>query len=891
MKNRALKNITLILSVLITVSAIPFSVMAADGPFTDVPSDAYYHDAVMWAYENGITTGTTETKFAPASTCTRAQVVTFLWRALGQPMPEGKNTFSDILPGNYYYNAVLWACEQGITNGTSSTEFSPDRTCSIAHIVTFIYRAFGEPGKTGEGEWFTDAINWAKDSGLIEGTESDKAEITNLNSSDCPRSDVVTVLYRYKGTGTLTVYVAPDGNDETGDGSPERPFATITAARDAVRRLDKGGYNGITVFIKKGEYQLTEPIVFTDEDSGTETCTIKYIGEKGVSIVGGVKFRASDFTKAEGGLTEYFTDDVRDKMVMIDLNQFGITPDMVNSAMTNYKYNTALPFLSLNGERQMLAQYPNDFLHVGETVTHSEDGTTNTAVDFVTLQTVDYGAEHAEFIQSWSEVLPVFVRARLFKLWCPDDTRVAKIYRDEPKVDILFAGGHDPEEGTILYFYNVPEAIDIPGEYIVDRDAILYYYPTEDFETGLFTLPVVSQFVTATDTDYITIQNIEFTSCNGEGMNLSGRHISLIGNTISGVKGRGVYMSGDGLMVQDNVLFNLGDQAMYVRSGDPATASGDRTYVCENDAHDYSLTASYGNAITATGANITVSHNDFHDANSCGIYVPSSVNVLVEYNELWNLSRLCEDMGMLSAGGYENANIVFRYNYVHDIYPGGEAGKILEHNPDYRYYGAFAIYYDSGTSYIETYGNIICNTDMGYLSNGGRGNKTHNNLFMNCRMWYIWYSDATYEERLAGKTSATIPSDGSFIGRTEFSDYVYNDVWKELNPELSMLKLSGENTDPDDPLIWAAPAGNECYDNYILFNKVVRIITNWGIRPENIEEYVRQFSGDAVSVDYSQMEIYSSRRDDLTVEEAIIKAEGVADMDITTFRTIGRVTK
>ena len=107
-----------------------------------------------------------------------------------------------------------------------------------------------------------------------------------------------------------------------------------------------------------------------------------------------------------------------------------------------------------------------------------------------------------------------------------------------------------------------------------------------------------------------------------------------------------------------------------------------------------------------------------------------------------------------------------------------------------------------------------------------------------------------------------------------FSEYVYSDIWKELNPELSTLKFSREATGPDDPLIWAAPAGNECYDNYILFNKADRIITNWGVRPDNIEKYVTEFSGDAVSVNYRQMDTYSS-----------------VDMDIATFETIGRVTK
>ena len=114
----------------------------SDMSFTDVADKAYYRDAVAWAVENGITKGTTATTFSPNATCTRAQAVTFLWRAAGSPKPETRTMpFTDVPAGSYYYDAVLWAVENGITKGTSDTTFSPNMTCTRAQIVTFLYRA------------------------------------------------------------------------------------------------------------------------------------------------------------------------------------------------------------------------------------------------------------------------------------------------------------------------------------------------------------------------------------------------------------------------------------------------------------------------------------------------------------------------------------------------------------------------------------------------------------------------------------------------------------------------------------------------------------------------------------------------------------------------------
>ena len=109
-------------------------------PFTDVKSSDYFYNAVLWAVEKGITQGTSKTTFSPNDPCTRAHVVTFLWRSEGQAKADAKNPFTDVKSGDYYYNAVLWAVKNEITAGTSATTFSPANPCTRGQIVTFLYR-------------------------------------------------------------------------------------------------------------------------------------------------------------------------------------------------------------------------------------------------------------------------------------------------------------------------------------------------------------------------------------------------------------------------------------------------------------------------------------------------------------------------------------------------------------------------------------------------------------------------------------------------------------------------------------------------------------------------------------------------------------------------------
>ena len=169
--------------------------------FVDVPADAYYYDAVLWAAKNGITGGVDDTHFAPNATCTRAQVVTFLWRAAGSPAPKSSMIpFTDVPAGSYYEQAVLWAVENGITDGTSATTFSPDAVCSRGQIVTFLWRANGSPAVSGNSA-FTDVASDAYYAAAV--TWAEKNDVTGGiggglfgSNNNCTRAQIVTFIYR-----------------------------------------------------------------------------------------------------------------------------------------------------------------------------------------------------------------------------------------------------------------------------------------------------------------------------------------------------------------------------------------------------------------------------------------------------------------------------------------------------------------------------------------------------------------------------------------------------------------------------------------------------------------------------------------------------------------------
>ena len=180
------------------ITWIPYQAMS----FTDVKYSDYYYEPVLWAVDEGITDGVTETEFAPEDTCKRSQVVTFLWRAAGEPKAASRNNpFVDVKSSDYFYEAVLWAVEKGITDGMDETHFEPNGVCNRSQVVTFLYRAFGEPpvGSTSNpftdvpaNKWYATPVLWAVKEGITDGV----TETSFAPEKPCTRGQVVTFLYR-----------------------------------------------------------------------------------------------------------------------------------------------------------------------------------------------------------------------------------------------------------------------------------------------------------------------------------------------------------------------------------------------------------------------------------------------------------------------------------------------------------------------------------------------------------------------------------------------------------------------------------------------------------------------------------------------------------------------
>lgn len=168
--------------------------------FTDVMSGAYYYDAVQWAVAQGITNGTGANGFSPDAPCTRGQIVTFLWRAAGSTISYGDINFADVQPTDYYFNAVRWAVEQGITNGTGANTFDPNAACTRAQAVTFLYRYANSPAASGVNvfadvpadAYYADAVRWAVANQITNGTGAASFSPDGI----CTRGHIVTFLYR-----------------------------------------------------------------------------------------------------------------------------------------------------------------------------------------------------------------------------------------------------------------------------------------------------------------------------------------------------------------------------------------------------------------------------------------------------------------------------------------------------------------------------------------------------------------------------------------------------------------------------------------------------------------------------------------------------------------------
>ncbi len=702
--------------------------------------------------------------------------------------------------------------------------------------------------------------------------------------------------------GKLIIYVAPNGKKDA-KGTEKAPLDSISTARDIIRSINKSSLKGIDVIVKSGTYSITEAIAFTAEDSGTKNCPISYIGEDGATIIGGVALTAADFAPATGEVSKYFSSEVKENIVQVDLQSLGFTAEEIQGWLNNSNYRGFHSFLSVDGARQTVARYPNEgWLHAeggknigldGEEVT---EFTNSTNLDYYV---VEYGDEHFDRVMSWRSGSKVFVQARWHVLWCTDDSYVVEFDTTTDIMKVDFAGGYSITKGAIFYWYNIPEELDVPGEYIIGTDNILYYYPTESFDTATLTLPVSKSFITLNDTGYLTFDGIAFVSALDDGIVANNvTDVTIKNCDLSSVVDIGIDFNGnnDNTLIQGNHIYDIGGTAIEFKSGDVDNMTGGNARIYNNYIHDWAYNGGWGYAISVTGLDILVDHNTCHRASFKAIHVANGVNTTIEYNHVFDVLNLSDDVGAISGDGRENANVNIQYNYVHDVGAQELTESIKEVNPDWKAYPGYAFYYDGMSSYFTTTGNVAAGIyGGGILSNAGRHNYIYGNLFVDCAGTYIdaagyGYLETYFDENGNYKSNK----------KTTVPEYVHSEEYKAINPEPSQLILTMENQDPYDPMVWLAPAYIKIDSNWCHYNRGVRLYANWGVTPYYIDAAVWRYSN-ADEIDFPKDQIrgvnenvstYNSRREAVDIKELITEtAAGVIAITWEQFESIGVVAE
>ncbi len=686
----------------------------------------------------------------------------------------------------------------------------------------------------------------------------------------------------------LTVYVAPNGKKDA-DGTEKNPYATIEAARDAIREINKTGLNGINVVLEEGEYKIEQTIEFTAEDSGTEKCPITYIGDGEVILCGGVSFDHTAFSKGEGQLTQYFPEEAKDNIVILDLKDYGYTVEQVEKLLAKKtgSYQSNAPVIAVNGESMTLARYPNNewismehgqFYDANGNPTQYTDNDRSIPKEQQAHTTrVEYGDDHFETVTSWHSYEDAFVEGRFTHLWVHDNSEIVEINYETDEITVPYSGAYIPNDGGLLYFYNIPEELDVPGEYIVDRDCILYYYPEENFETARFTLAVIDSNMIEIDSDYITFDNLILESGRNTAINGKIDNCTIQNCIIRDFLGSGINITdGYNNYIFSNELYSIARSGIEYNGGDRATLTKSNTTICNNYVHDYGYGGIIEYAIEYGGCGITICHNECCDSNTLAMDCSGPYNI-TEYNYIHDVGKFFSDGGAIGSGGNNNYGSIFRYNIIENTG--------TDEYPAVTQLGVQAFTVDCDANGLTIYSNIVNNiTGSGVGISGGRDHDVHNNLFISCG-FYAYSLDA---RDYVDIKNAGVPATSSV------PDILLSDIWQEAFPALRGLHGNFDPENPLDPMFEGTPGGNRFVDNYGFYDRMNRLTNYIGHYTFlNYDDEIINASCEIFPINENNgnMKTYNSRRDGVIYyADALAEAEAAGCPIMTTeeFNKIGR---
>jgi len=604
-----------------------------------------------------------------------------------------------------------------------------------------------------------------------------------------------------KSMGPAALYVSPGGNDEwsgtladVNDSRSDGPFATLEAARTAVREMiaaEKLPSGGVTVFIRGGMYRLNETFRLGPEDAGTVEAPVAWRGYEGETarFIGGAVI--GGFSPVDDAtILERLPQSTRGHVLAAHLPSQGVSDfgTLTTRGMGRPITPAALELFS-GGFPMTLARWPNDdWVTIADVPTPMPDPMDES-------RTADSGKGFFAYSGNrparWRDTGDIWVHGYWTWDWADSYERIKTIDTTRRIVTT-----HEPhgvygyKKGQRFYYLNILEELDSPGEWYLDRDAgMLYFRPPGDTTPDEMIVSVLEQPLVALDnTAHVIVQGLALECGRGDGVvldncdscsvrgciirNLGNRAVVVNGGTGNSVLGCDMYFTGDG-----GIVMSGGDRATLTPGGNEAV---------NNHIHNYSRwVRTYRPAIQLDGVGNRVAHNLIHDAPHTGVLFGGN-NHILEYNEVHSICRETGDVGAFYIGrDWTMRGNIIRYNYFHNI-----EGPYT--------HGAMAVYLDDAASGTTIYGNVFFKASRAAFIGGGRDNLVENNLFVDC------YPSVHVDARGIGWAASRIAKGGGWqmyekLDAVRFSQPPYS----ERYPELATL--------PDD--IPELPKGNIIRNN------------------------------------------------------------------------------
>ena len=624
-------------------------------------------------------------------------------------------------------------------------------------------------------------------------------------------------------------YVSPTGNDD-GDGSLERPFASVERARDAVRALDKSGRSGVKVAVMAGEYRVSS-LVFTAEDGGTEACPVTYCayGDGEVILNGGVTLPHAAFTPVtDKAVLDRLPDGAKENVLAVDLFALGVTKEQYVRIYAIGGYHTADKYdgdwigdiyceLFIDDTRQTVARYPNgsEYLYTGDIVFEGEGssgphGIKPEVADIRNPKPDVYKMDKAlsDRIAGWKTTDDVWMFGYWAYDWADGSTPLGEADHENLTISPKFVSLFNPKKDAAYFFFNVLEELDVPGEWYLDREnGVLYFYPPEGFtEASAVELSLSTDNIIKAEADYLTFDGLTVKGSRGDAVSVTGRGNTVKNCLIKNVSGNALLMDGYDNLASRNEITRTGKGGIILSGGDRETLTPGNNRAEDNLVHDWSeIYETYQPAFTLNGVGNVCSHNEMYNSPHEAITY-SGNDHLIEYNLIHDVNLKTDDGGAIYSGRrWDWYGTVIRYNLIYDLGADG-------HKP-------VGIYMDDALAGQSIYGNLIVNAPrFGLQLGGGQDLDVHDNIVVNSQV------PISFDDRALRGLSGD-ESDSFYLHYRENGELWKllwdspweSDVWRSSYPQYAHYSDDFSNT--DDPNFVLNPGNGTVKHNLLVSQK------------------------------------------------------------------------